>query len=145
MHENDPELLDLEKKRNLSKNQHKTSTTHPDDAPGWNEYLASSAEAAVKADRSSGSMSDMQQRTVKHLKDRHHTDHDPTPHPVEGPDSNVTEPGTTTSKMKDQNGDDGLAMHEAVYERDEINGPLRSAKGEERKVVEETVKRRLEK
>ncbi|GAW02586.1 ctg1 protein [Lentinula edodes] len=47
MHDNDPDVLDTEKKRNLSKTQHGTSTPH-DHAPGWNEHLASASEAHVK-------------------------------------------------------------------------------------------------
>ncbi len=43
-----PQVLEQEKKRNLSKQQHKTSTPHPDHAPGWNENLASASEAAIK-------------------------------------------------------------------------------------------------
>lgn len=43
-----PQVLEQEKKRNLSKEQHKTSTPHPDHAPGWNENLASASEAAIK-------------------------------------------------------------------------------------------------
>lgn len=43
----DPETIDLEKKRNLSKEQGKTSTPH-EHAPGWNEYLASESEAYIK-------------------------------------------------------------------------------------------------
>lgn len=41
------QLLELEKQRNLSKQQHKTSTPISG-APGWNEALATSSEAAVK-------------------------------------------------------------------------------------------------
>lgn len=67
MHDNDPEvspwpptdnsqpertyplqLLEREKHRNLTQSQHKTSTPHKKDAPGWNEYLASASEANVK-------------------------------------------------------------------------------------------------
>lgn len=70
MHDNDPEvcykfrvpidvdsclnfcfrdkLLDEEKKRNLSGTQHRTSTPLRDEAPGWNESLASASEASVK-------------------------------------------------------------------------------------------------
>ncbi|KAI5116264.1 hypothetical protein M0805_008169 [Coniferiporia weirii] len=106
VHANDPDVLENEKKRNLSGQQHKTSTTH-DDAPGWNEYLASSSEAAVKADRSGPNESEangretMQRRTVEHIKARHHGD-------------DVTS-GTV----------------EAQYERDEIQGPLKG-KGKEK-------------
>ena len=42
------QILEKEKQRNLSKQQHKTSTPIPD-APGWNEHLASASEASVKA------------------------------------------------------------------------------------------------
>ncbi|EJF55538.1 hypothetical protein DICSQDRAFT_73600 [Dichomitus squalens LYAD-421 SS1] len=48
MHDNDPEVLEREKQRNLSKQQHKTSTPIPN-APGWNEHLASASEASIKA------------------------------------------------------------------------------------------------
>ena len=65
MHDNDPEVrllatthpdllqnlllqtLEREKRRNLNGNQHKTSTPI-DDAPGWNEDLATASEAHVK-------------------------------------------------------------------------------------------------
>jgi hypothetical protein len=43
----DPDVIELEKKRNLSKQQGKTSTPH-EFAPGWNEHLASVSEAYVK-------------------------------------------------------------------------------------------------
>ncbi|EMD33955.1 hypothetical protein CERSUDRAFT_86730 [Gelatoporia subvermispora B] len=140
-HENDPEVLELEKRRNLTKNQHKTSTPHPESAPGWNEYLASASEAAVKADRSSGSVGEMQSRTVKHIKDRHHSPDTPPTRPSEGPEATIQEPGTATSKMRD-NGEEGTPSHEEVSERDEINGPLRQAKGKTREEVNETAKRR---
>ncbi|KAJ3563418.1 hypothetical protein NP233_g6339 [Leucocoprinus birnbaumii] len=71
MHENDPEVLEREKNRNLSRSQHKTSTPHGKDAPGWNEYLASASEANVKADRSTSSPQDLQEETVKYVKARH--------------------------------------------------------------------------
>ena len=41
------QVLEKEKHRNLNAEQHKTSTTIKN-APGWNEYLASASEAAVK-------------------------------------------------------------------------------------------------
>ncbi|KAJ3714164.1 hypothetical protein FB446DRAFT_784527 [Lentinula raphanica] len=70
MHDNDPHVLDTEKKRNLSKTQHGTSTPH-DHAPGWNEHLASASEAHVKADRSTASPSELADRTIKYIHDRH--------------------------------------------------------------------------
>lgn len=39
----------MEKQRNLSNKQHRTSTPLPN-APGWNEHLASASEASVKVD-----------------------------------------------------------------------------------------------
>ena len=41
------QVLDTEKARNLKGEQHKTSTTIRN-APGWNQYLASASEAAIK-------------------------------------------------------------------------------------------------
>ncbi|KAJ3929466.1 MAG: hypothetical protein NXY57DRAFT_1016584 [Lentinula lateritia] len=70
MHDNDPDVLDTEKKRNLSKTQHGTSTPH-DHAPGWNEYLASASEAHVKADRSTASPSELADKTIKYIHERH--------------------------------------------------------------------------
>ncbi|KAJ7589022.1 hypothetical protein C8J56DRAFT_29515 [Mycena floridula] len=74
MHDNDPDVLEVEKTRNLSKIQHKTSSPHHEDnAPGWNEHLASSSEASVKADRSTiVSTTELQEKTVKYVKNRHH-------------------------------------------------------------------------
>ncbi|KAI1797097.1 hypothetical protein LXA43DRAFT_1089615 [Ganoderma leucocontextum] len=130
MSDNDPELLEKEKQRNLSKQQHKTSTPIPDRAPGWNEALATSSEAAVKArlsstppfllltmllaDHNSGNPLELQERTVAYIKRRHHESESPLPH----------EPGVSTEAM--QNGE---APTEASYSRDEIDGPLKTAPG----------------
>ncbi|KAJ6530373.1 hypothetical protein DFH09DRAFT_934329, partial [Mycena vulgaris] len=70
-HDNDPEVLEREKQRNLSKTQHKTSTPH-EHAPGWNEHLASDSEATVKADRSDHtSAEELQKDTVAYTHARH--------------------------------------------------------------------------
>ncbi|KAF8627067.1 hypothetical protein AX17_006406 [Amanita inopinata Kibby_2008] len=73
MHDNDPELLEIEKQRNLSGSQHRTSTPLAS-APGWNEYLASESEASVKADRSPDSLDDMAEATVQYVRARHNPD-----------------------------------------------------------------------
>ncbi|KAI9000656.1 hypothetical protein BD414DRAFT_472351 [Trametes punicea] len=118
MHDNDPDVLEQEKRRNLLKEQHKTSTPI-DEAPGWNENLASASEAAVKADRwGGGSPKDLQDKTIKYVKSRHHaTDSaatvEPPPH----------EPGVSVSRMKNNDG----GVEEAPYSRDEIDGPLKNA------------------
>lgn len=46
MHDNDPEVLEREKRRNLSGEQLKTP--HIKNAPGWNQHLATSSEVHVK-------------------------------------------------------------------------------------------------
>ncbi|KAJ7126921.1 hypothetical protein C8R44DRAFT_779904 [Mycena epipterygia] len=73
MHDNDPETLEAEKGRNLSGTQHRTSTPHKH-APGWNEHLASTSEASVKADKDTGSPSDLQKTTIEYIHSRHSPD-----------------------------------------------------------------------
>ncbi|KAI0760953.1 hypothetical protein BD413DRAFT_593197 [Trametes elegans] len=129
VHENDPDVLEQEKKRNLSKQQHKTSTPIPDGAPGWNENLASASEAAVKADRwGTGSPQELQEKTVKYVKDRHHASDS-----AATIESSPHEPGISLSHMKH---DGSNTTPEAPYKRDEIDGPLKSAHTE---TVEEKV------
>ena len=91
-------MIETEKMRNLSGKQHKTSSTQ-EHAPGWNEYLATSAEAAVKADKVDADVSPdvLQKRSVEHILARHHED------------------------------DVSSGTVEARYERDEVEGPLRGA------------------
>ncbi|KAF9521571.1 hypothetical protein CPB83DRAFT_865408 [Crepidotus variabilis] len=64
MHENDPEVLEREKDKSLSKTRSKSSPHQ--DTPGWNETLASASEAAVKADRHGTHPSDMIKTTVEY-------------------------------------------------------------------------------
>ncbi|KAJ7274329.1 hypothetical protein B0H12DRAFT_1088162 [Mycena haematopus] len=73
MHDNDPEILETEKIRNLAGTQYKTSTPHKH-APGWNEHLASASEASVKADKDTGSPGDLQKTTVEYIQARHSPD-----------------------------------------------------------------------
>lgn len=92
MHDNDPEVLEREKQRTLSGEHRKTP--HLDGAPGWNEHLASSSEAFVKADKhANSSIDEMQRKTVDYV----HTRHAP---------------------------DERLSGREASYLRDEVDGPL---------------------
>ncbi|KAI0300958.1 hypothetical protein BC826DRAFT_628833 [Russula brevipes] len=67
MHDNDPEVLEREKRRNLSRHPYQTSSPL-DHSPGWNERLASTSEANVKADKDVSSPHDLASRTVAHLK-----------------------------------------------------------------------------
>ncbi|KAJ7104080.1 hypothetical protein B0H15DRAFT_6602 [Mycena belliarum] len=73
MHDNDPQVLETEKARNLSGTQHRTSTPHKH-APGWNEHLASTSEASVKADKATGSVDDLQRTTIDYIQTRHSPD-----------------------------------------------------------------------
>ncbi|KAF9267830.1 hypothetical protein L218DRAFT_955014 [Marasmius fiardii PR-910] len=105
VHENDPVTLETEKQRNLSRTQHTTSTPHRD-APGWNESLASSSEASIKADRSGGIPS--QEETVEYIRRRHSPD-----------DRDNTEASFARDTVE---GPLGTA-------RDEVSGPLGTAEG----------------
>jgi len=69
----DPEILEMEKRRNLSKTQHYTSTPLSN-APGWNEPLATVSEAYVKADKATETNGELQAKTVEYLKSRHSGD-----------------------------------------------------------------------
>ncbi|KAL4248072.1 hypothetical protein ABKN59_002387 [Abortiporus biennis] len=101
MHDNDPELLDKEKSRNMRKVQHKTSTPI-DNAPGWNQTLASASEAAVKADRSELDPSELTQRTVEYVRQRH-----------------------AEEDASESNGELRVDATEATYEKEEVIGPLK--------------------
>ena len=94
----------------------RTSTRPPFLAPCCRLLLAN---ARAQADHNSGPPLELQERTVAYIKRRHHDSDNPPPH----------EPGVTTESM--QNGE---APTQASYQRDEINGPLRTAHGT---VVEE--------
>ncbi|CAL5219449.1 g1284 [Coccomyxa viridis] len=72
--DNDPDVLDKEKEKNLSG---KTKHIHPGLEEGWNEKLASDSEAAVKAERhvdGEATIEDLQHRTVKHIREEHHSE-----------------------------------------------------------------------
>ncbi|KAI0250220.1 hypothetical protein BJV78DRAFT_1220535 [Lactifluus subvellereus] len=69
MHDNDPEVLEREKRRNLARQPYQTSSPL-DHSPGWNERLASTSEAYVKADQDASPVHDLASRTVAHLKVR---------------------------------------------------------------------------
>ncbi|KAJ9092376.1 hypothetical protein QFC21_006878 [Naganishia friedmannii] len=68
MHESDPKKLDEEKQKHLS-GKDQDRQTHPEDAPGWNETLASESEAVVKAETTQDGppSKELQEKTVKHL------------------------------------------------------------------------------
>ncbi|KAF9223680.1 hypothetical protein BS17DRAFT_817325 [Gyrodon lividus] len=93
IHDNGPELLEREKRRNLSGGKPEPI----ENAPGWNEDLATASEAFVKADRTNASIHDLQEKTINHVQSRN----DP---------------------------DERLETREAPYVRDQVDGPLGSAR-----------------
>ncbi|KAI0303776.1 hypothetical protein B0F90DRAFT_1708970 [Multifurca ochricompacta] len=98
VHDNDPEVLEREKRRNLTRQPYQTSSPL-DHSPGWNEHLATTSEANIKADQDASSSHDLASRTVAHI------------------------------KAKDSLEENHLASPNASYDRDEVSGPLRSAPG----------------
>jgi len=116
IHDNDPETLENEKQKNLKGEQHHTSAPHKH-APGWNEYLASTSEAFVKADQSPGPLDTqkLQNETVDYVNKRH---------PVQDAVNAAAEKvGHVVEEVKE-------ASHEV---KDTIMGPLAGASGKESK------------
>ncbi|RXW15285.1 hypothetical protein EST38_g10569 [Candolleomyces aberdarensis] len=73
MHDNDPEILEREKARNLSGQQFGRVDPHAH-APGWNEALASASEARVKADKSDATQEEMTAETIKLVSNKYDDD-----------------------------------------------------------------------
>ncbi|KAH7102748.1 hypothetical protein BKA62DRAFT_769296 [Auriculariales sp. MPI-PUGE-AT-0066] len=74
MHDNDPQVLEREKRKNLAGTQQDSSPHHKTHAPGWNEHLASESEAHIKADKSTGTVDEIVKTTVDYVKRRHPND-----------------------------------------------------------------------
>ncbi|ORY00197.1 hypothetical protein K493DRAFT_348020 [Basidiobolus meristosporus CBS 931.73] len=67
MSDDDPEILEREKQKNL-RGETKNNKHHP----GWNEKLASHSEASVKADRTPEIPPEqLQKESVEHIKKEH--------------------------------------------------------------------------
>ncbi|KAG7441435.1 uncharacterized protein BT62DRAFT_1080166 [Guyanagaster necrorhizus] len=67
VHSNDPVIIEREKQKSLAKSRYQTSAPI-DNAEGWNEFLATHSELAVKADRHTvSSTADLQEKTVLHI------------------------------------------------------------------------------
>ncbi|KAI5449292.1 hypothetical protein NCC49_005154 [Naganishia albida] len=65
MSDADAKALEEEKQKNLSGTQ---KSVHPEDAPGWNETLASESEAVIKGERSADEpIEKLQEETIKHV------------------------------------------------------------------------------
>lgn len=65
--ENDPEVIEKEKERSISK---KVKSRVGESAPGWSELLASDSESVVKAERTTvTSVEEMQRMTIECLKE----------------------------------------------------------------------------
>ncbi|KAJ7170794.1 hypothetical protein C8R43DRAFT_981085 [Mycena crocata] len=111
MHDNDPEILDAEKARNLAGTQHRTSTPHKQHAPGWNEHLASASEASVKADKATGSPAELQSTTIEYIQTRHPLNDEATysHDQVDGP--------LSSAKSDDHNGHPQVLVRKTVTEK----------------------------
>ncbi|KAG8921683.1 hypothetical protein FRC00_008353, partial [Tulasnella sp. 408] len=108
--DNDPEVLDREKRRSLSKDP-KQHAPHKHHAPEWNESLASVSEAAVKADQSPvDTPEELTRVTVEYVKKTHSDD----------------DAGDIIQKATAKAFDtaDRAVHQEAVYDKEEIEGPL---------------------
>ncbi|BFZ62590.1 hypothetical protein YB2330_003691 [Saitoella coloradoensis] len=69
MSENDPAKLEEQKQKHLKGQDYDDNGKLVDHAPGWNETLASASEAYIKADKQGDSIEEMQEKTVKHVKE----------------------------------------------------------------------------
>jgi len=111
MHENDPEVLEREKRRNLTRQPYQTSSPL-DHSPGWNERLASTSEANVKADQDRSSTHDLADRTVAHLKAKVSVE--------DGPESSTTrfDLDEVSGPLKSARGTDGVVDIDDTYDEE---------------------------
>lgn len=72
MSDNDPEILEKEKQKHLKGK----TVSHIKEVPGWNEKLASDAEAVVKAEKECADcpIDEMQRQTVETLQKKQEED-----------------------------------------------------------------------
>ena len=78
--------------------------------------MSLTTHAYLQADQDVGTPAELQKKTVKYVKDRHHSADSST-------SKEPQEPGVSTQNMK-HNGPD---VPQAPYTRDEIDGPLKNA------------------
>ncbi|KAG8984921.1 hypothetical protein FRB94_005444 [Tulasnella sp. JGI-2019a] len=115
MSDDDPNILEREKRRILHEKHDDTRQPHKKHAPGWSEPLASHSEANIKADQAdTGSPLDLQKSTTDYIKKLHH---------AEDVVADVTE---TVSNVMHKAAD---KVSEALpgttsNEKDEVGGPL---------------------
>jgi len=70
MSNNDPQILEKNKKKSLNDKPDENLMEH---APKWEEKLASESEAYIKADREDiSSISKLQQKTIETVHKKHH-------------------------------------------------------------------------
>ncbi|KAG9124913.1 hypothetical protein FRC07_009745 [Ceratobasidium sp. 392] len=100
----DPETIEREKHKNLQGKQESTQKH----APGWNEVLATHAEANVKADKATGTPEEMASSTIDYLKKQH--------------------PDSVTDQIREHTN--------SPYLKDTIQGPLGTIKKAAKKAVD---------
>lgn len=122
------QVLESEKRKNLTSTQSKTSTPHPKHAPGWNESLASASEAHVKVGFSTSFLPKF--LVSAHLPQADKSDSDPQTMAAE----------TVEYVQRRHHPEERTSSHSAPYERDSVGGPLSGAGVQEKKttIKEET-------
>ena len=144
MHENDPkvrrptfsfirsrltkiQVLEREKSRNLSKTQPKSSIY--EDAPGWNETLASASEAAVKVNRPFINF------VFRRISNRRSKQADRSSRKVD----ELVNKTVQFRRLRDEAEAEETASTTAPYRRDEVHGPLKGVGKEEVVIERDTV------
>jgi len=118
MSDNDPEVLEREKQRNLHEKHDDSAHPHKKHAPGWNEPLASHSEANIKADQAPvSSPEELQKQSTEYIRKRHH---------AEGVVEQVSETvSDAMHKVADKVGDLAhSASGTASDVKDQVEGPL---------------------
>ncbi|KAG9104656.1 hypothetical protein FRC06_000420 [Ceratobasidium sp. 370] len=100
----DPEIIEREKLKNLQGKQESTQKH----APGWNEVLATHAEANIKADKATGTPEEMTSTTIQYLKKQH--------------------PDNLTDQIREHTN--------APYLKDSVEGPLGTIKRAAKKAMD---------
>jgi len=104
---NDPEVLEREKQRNLKHDHDHVNAPHKKHAPGWNEQLASDSEATIKADQAPvDSPEELTKVTIEYVTRKHEEI-----------------PADTDAKATTD------SFRSTKVERDEVHGPLSKAGG----------------
>ncbi|KAG8845477.1 hypothetical protein FRB96_002495 [Tulasnella sp. 330] len=116
MSDNDPNILEREKHRNLHEKHDDSAHPHKKHAPGWSEPLASESEAHIKADQADiESPQELQKATTDYIKKRHH---------AEGVAEQVAETVSSAMHKVADKVSEVLPNGTSTDAKDEVGGPL---------------------